>query len=172
MLTEPGPNGEDYRPSGGTKRVWTERKWTDKPMARGVQVSLSGPLVPIAVHLLVPGEHNDEQAKDQSARCDQTQPPPEVDHDLRLCRLSLFVERLLRYGCHLVLQVLTPGPDFVSSGPYQAYAPRGASADRAARTFSTYGSATTSAQILWPVLRRRCQHNRRWLATASSNRVS
>ena len=88
MLTEPRPNGEDDRPRRRTESVWTEGDGTDEPMACGVQISLGGPLVTVACHLLVPGEHDDEQTEAQPAGCDQTQPPPEVDDSRRLRQVA------------------------------------------------------------------------------------
>ena len=82
MLTQPRPNGEDYRPGRWTESVWSEGEGTDEPMARGIQISLGRPFGTITTHLVVPGEDYDQQAQGETARRDQTQPPPEMDNDL------------------------------------------------------------------------------------------
>ena len=115
VLTEPGPNGEYHRPSRRTKSVWTKGGRTYEPMACGVQIPLGGPLGPIAAHLLVPGEHNDEQTQGQPTRRDQTQPPPEVDENMWLCQLLS-----VRRAAALRLPYCPSGPDFAFGGPYQA----------------------------------------------------
>ena len=84
-------------------------------MACGVQISLGGPLVTVACHLLVSGEHDDEQTEAEPAGCDQPQPPPEVDNSRRLRQVARFVVERPLYGPHHVLRVLT----FVFRGPYQ-----------------------------------------------------
>src|SRR5580700_6171464 len=85
-------------------------------MACGIQISLGGPFVPVPSHLLVSGEHDDEQTEAESAGCDQGQPPPEVDNLPRMRLVARFVVERPLYGPHHVLRVLT----LVFRGPYQA----------------------------------------------------
>jgi len=64
----------------------------------------------------MPGKNDDHDTQDKATGGDQTKPPPEVNENALLYWLCLFVERLF-YRCHMALQVLTPGPEFIFSGP-------------------------------------------------------